>query len=74
MSHANRHEDLLVCLSFPPFHTDACLERLRSLPGVEPILLPIDPDADWVGVDAGVPYPEPPPWGLSGSEARVRSR
>ena len=43
-----RAEKLMVCLGFPPFHDESYLERLRKLPGVEPLVLPIDEGGDWV--------------------------
>ena len=63
-------DELSVCLSFPVFHAERYVERLRALPGVEPRVLPIDPDTDWAGADAGVPYPEPPPWAAGVAEER----
>jgi phosphoglycerate dehydrogenase-like enzyme len=53
---------LVVCLGFPPFAGDRFLTRLRELEGVEPVVLPIDRDANWGGATAHIAYPEPPPW------------
>ncbi len=58
-------ENLLVCLSFTVFHDEKYVQRLRDLPGVEPLVLPIDPDGSWNGFDSGIPQPEPPPWATS---------
>jgi len=63
-------EKLGVCLGFPPFHAEPFLDRLRSLPGVKPILLPIDPGGDWATISPAEPFAEPPPWGLSVAEER----
>lgn len=54
--------DLVVCLGFPPFHEERYLGALRAVPGVEPVVLPIDPGGVWATVDAGEPQPEPPVW------------
>lgn len=35
-------------LGLPPFHKEEYLERLRTLPKVAPVILPIDLDGDWV--------------------------
>ena len=61
---------LIVCLGFPPFAEAKYLERLRGLEGVEPVVLPIDPDADWGPETAHVAYPEPPPWATSVARER----
>lgn len=58
-------DDLVVCLGFPPFHKEEYLERLRALPKVAPVILPIDLDGDWASVSPAAPFPEPPPWGES---------
>jgi len=58
-------KDLVVCLGFPPFHAEAFLARLRTLPGVEPIVLPIDDDGEWATISPAVPFAEPPPWAQS---------
>lgn len=64
------NENLVVCLSFTVFHDERYVQRLRELPGVEPVLLPVDPDGNWSGFDSGVPQPEPPPWATSVAEER----
>ena len=56
---------LVVCLGFPPFAAERFLTRLREIESVEPVVLPIDPDASWGGVTAHVAYAEPPPWATS---------
>jgi phosphoglycerate dehydrogenase-like enzyme len=63
-------EPLRVALGFPPFHANRFVERLREVEGVEPLILPVDPDADWGAHVAEHAYPEPPPWG----EAVARER
>ena len=63
-------EKLTVCLSFPVFHDERYVERLRGLPDVEPLILPIEPGSNWAGIDAGIPYPEPPPWAADFAEER----
>ncbi|MBB84659.1 MAG: oxidoreductase [Deltaproteobacteria bacterium] len=55
-------QPLRVCLGFPPFHAPSYLERLEALGGIEPLILPIDPEADWASESASVAYPEPPGW------------
>jgi phosphoglycerate dehydrogenase-like enzyme len=60
-----------VCIGFPPLQEPHYLERLRALPGVEPTLLPIDPDGEWATVSPGKPFPEPPPWARSVAEERI---
>lgn len=55
-------DDLVVCLGFPPFHAEEFIERIRALPGVEPIILPVDRDGEWATISPGSPFPEPPPW------------
>jgi len=52
----------VVCVGFPPFADPRYLDRLRAIEGVEPLVLPIDADADWAGATAHDAYPEPPPW------------
>lgn len=61
---------LVVCLGFPPFADKRFLDRLRALEGVEPVVLPIDADADWGGATAHTAHPEPPPWATSVAETR----
>lgn len=68
--HALSSEALVVCLEFPVFHDPRYLERLRVLRGVEPVVLPIDPDGDWASANPSVPHPEPPPWAKSVAEPR----
>ncbi len=63
-------EPLVVCLSFPVFHHEDYLERLRALEGVEPLILPVDPQGDWAGVAPGEPHAEPPAWARGQAEAR----
>ena len=55
----------VVCLGFPPFADARYVERLAALEGVEPLVLPIDPDASWAGAVANVAHDEPPPWARS---------
>ena len=67
-----RPPPLVVCLGFPVFHDESYLERLRGLDGVEPVVLPVDPEGDWGGVAPGEPHPEPPEWGRGvGPERRA---
>ena len=63
-------ESLVVCLEFPVFHQPRYVERLRALPGVEPVVLPIDPDGDWGAANPSLPHAEPPVWAQSVGEAR----
>jgi phosphoglycerate dehydrogenase-like enzyme len=63
-------EKLVVCLGFPVFHAEQYVERLRALPGVEPVILPIDPAGEWASVNPGEPHPEPPPWAMGVAEER----
>jgi phosphoglycerate dehydrogenase-like enzyme len=63
-------EKLVVCLGFPAFHEERFVERLRALPGVEPLILPIDEGGEWLTVEPQRPWPEPPPWAASVAEAR----
>jgi phosphoglycerate dehydrogenase-like enzyme len=65
MSNRSSGDPIRVCLGFPPFAQPNFLERLANLDGVEAKVLPIDAGADWGVEPAGVPYPEPPPWGTS---------
>lgn len=65
MSPESTKHPLIVCLGFPPCTEAKYLERLRALDGVEPVVLPIDPDANWGPAKADVAYPEPPPWATS---------
>lgn len=58
-------EQLVVCLGFTVFHEERYVQRLRDLPGVEPLILPIDPQGSWNGYDSRIPHPEPPPWATS---------
>jgi phosphoglycerate dehydrogenase-like enzyme len=69
-------DGLVVCLGFPPFHERKYVERLRALPGVEPLILPVDADGDWAGVNPSVPAPEPPPWarGVAGPRLEALAR
>lgn len=60
-----RSEPIRVALGFPPFHAPRYVERVAALDGVEAIVLPIDPDADWATAVAEHPYPEPPPFAES---------
>ena len=59
-----------VCLGLPAFHEERYIERLRELPGVEPVVLPIDPGADWATVSPAEPFPEPPPFAKSVAKER----
>jgi phosphoglycerate dehydrogenase-like enzyme len=63
-------DDLVVCLGFPPFHAEEFIERLRALPGVEPIILPIDRNGAWATISPEKPFPEPPPWAESVADER----
>ncbi len=69
-------EDCVVCLGLPAFHEDRYVERLRALPGVQPVILPIDPGGDWVSVSPSDPAPEPPPWaeGVAAERADALAR
>jgi phosphoglycerate dehydrogenase-like enzyme len=58
-------ERIVVCVGFPPFADPRYLDRLAALDGVEPVALPVDPDASWAGAAANVAHPEPPPWARS---------
>ena len=64
------HDPLVICLEFPVFHDPKYLERLREVPGVEPVVLPIDPDGDWGAANPSVPHAEPPPWAQGVAEER----
>jgi phosphoglycerate dehydrogenase-like enzyme len=61
---------LKVCLGFPPFHEKAYLDALRAIPGVAPIVLPVDVDAEWATISPAEPFVEPPPWAKSVAEER----
>jgi phosphoglycerate dehydrogenase-like enzyme len=61
-----------VCLGMPSHFDDLYLERLRSLPGVEPAILPIDPDGEWATISPGEPFPEPPPWATTVAAEREK--
>jgi phosphoglycerate dehydrogenase-like enzyme len=61
---------LVVCLEFTPFHAARFVDRLHALPGVEPLILPIDPGGSAAGVDSGLAQPEPPSWATSVAEER----
>ncbi len=63
-------EDLVVCLGFAGFHGDRFVEQLAALDGVEPVVLPIDPGADWSRTDQSIPHEEPPPWGIQCASER----
>jgi phosphoglycerate dehydrogenase-like enzyme len=63
-------ESLRVCIGFPPLAEPHYLERLRSIPGVEPVVLPIDPGGDWLSISPGEPHAEPPPWAASVARER----
>jgi phosphoglycerate dehydrogenase-like enzyme len=63
-------EKLSVCLEFPAFHAEGYLARLRALPGVDPIVLPIDPGGEWATRSPAEPWAEPPPWAGSVAEER----
>lgn len=70
MSHAPAENTLVVCLGFPPFANQRFLERLRAVEGVEPVVLPIDPDGKWEPATAHVAYSEPPPWATTVARSR----
>ena len=70
MSPHSTESPLSVCLGFPPFADEKYLARLRALEGVEPVVLPIDPDANWGPATAHIAYPEPPPWATSVARER----
>lgn len=55
-------EKLVVCLGFPVFHHERYVAQLQALSGVEPLVLPVDPEGDWAGVSPSDPHPEPPAW------------
>lgn len=69
----SRSETLRVCVAFTPLTAPHYFERLRSIPGVEPIALPIDADGDWLSVSPGEPHPEPPPWARSVAREREQA-
>ncbi|MGH0036354.1 MAG: D-2-hydroxyacid dehydrogenase [Myxococcota bacterium] len=60
-------------MGFPVFHHERFMARLRALPGVEPVVLPVDPGADWVSVSAVDPHPEPPAWAAGVADERRRA-
>ena len=70
MSSASTEQPLSVCVGFPPFADPRFLDRLRAIRGVEPVVLPIDPDGDWANATGHVAYPEPPPWATSVARER----
>ncbi len=63
-------ETLVICLEFPVFHDPRYVEQLRALPGVEPVVLPIDPEGDWGSANPSLPHAEPPPWATTVAQAR----
>ena len=62
-------DPIRVCLGFPPLTAPHYLERLASIPGVIPVVLPIDEGGDWLSISPGEPHAEPPP--LADQPARV---
>ncbi len=66
-------DPLRVCIAFPPLAAPHYLERLRALPGVEPVVLPIDPGGDWLSISPGDPHAEPPPWARSVAREREQA-
>ncbi len=66
------HDPIRVCLGFPPLTAPQYLERLAALPGVVPVVLPIDPDGDWLSISPGEPHAEPPSWARSVARERER--
>jgi phosphoglycerate dehydrogenase-like enzyme len=62
--------EVAVCLGFPPFHEEKYVARLRQLEGVRPLLLPVDPEGDWLNVAPGEPHAEPPPWARGVAQER----
>ncbi len=63
---ASSDEPIVVCLGFPAMHDPAQLDALRAIdPRVEPVLLPVDPGADWLSPPPAEPHDEPPAWGAS---------
>jgi len=69
-------DDLVVCLGFPAFHPERYLDSLRALDGVDAVVLPVDPDGDWISVAPGDPHAEPPPWarGVAGERRAALER
>ncbi len=63
-------EPIRICLGFPPLAAPQYLERLAGLPGVVPVVLPIDPGGDWLSISPGEPHEEPPPWAKSVARER----
>ena len=63
-------DPIRVCLGFPPLTAPHYLERLASLPGVVPVILPIDEGGDWLSISPGEPHAEPPPWAKSVARER----
>jgi len=62
---------VVVCLAFPVLHDPAQLAALRAIdPRVDPVVLPVDPDSDWLSPSPAEPHEEPPPWGRSVAAAR----
>lgn len=67
-------EPIVVCLSFPPLHDPTYLERMRAIdPRVEPVILPVDPDGNWIAYAPSDPHDEPPPWGTTVAAERVEA-
>jgi len=50
------NDPIRVCLGFPPLTAPHYLERLASLPGVVPVILPIDEGGDWLSISPGEPH------------------
>lgn len=67
------NEPLVVCLGFPAYSAPRYLERARAIDArIEPIGLPVDPQANWMAAEPTVPYEEPPPWAKSVAQERRR--
>ena len=68
---------IVVCLAYPLMQEARFVERVRAIDArLEPILLPVDPEGDFVKVDVGDPHEEPPPWakGVAAERREVLER
>ena len=66
------NDPIVLCIGIPGIDQDRHFDALRAIdPRIEPVVLPVDPGASFMGTPASEPHPEPPPWALGCADARA---
>ena len=66
------NDAIVLCIGIPGIQEDRHLDALRAIdPRIEPVVLPVDPGAKFMGRTVLEPHPEPPPWAVGCADARA---